>query len=63
MAATGAMVDGAGRKFWRSCSHGAGRRHSTQARKLFRAEDLKAQMAGKQGHLSADRQGASGAAR
>jgi len=33
---------------WRSCSHGAGRRHSrTQAKKLFTAADLAAQMAGK----------------
>jgi RNA-splicing ligase RtcB len=33
---------------WRSCSHGAGRRHSrTQAKKLFTATDLAEQMAGK----------------
>ncbi|MFN0030317.1 MAG: RtcB family protein [Acidimicrobiales bacterium] len=33
---------------WRSCSHGAGRRHSrTAAKKLFSREDLVAQMAGK----------------
>jgi len=33
---------------WRSCSHGAGRRHSrTQAKKLFTAADLAEQMAGK----------------
>jgi tRNA-splicing ligase RtcB len=33
---------------WKSCSHGAGRRHSrTQARKLFSAADLAQQMAGK----------------
>jgi tRNA-splicing ligase RtcB len=33
---------------WRSCSHGAGRRHSrTKAKKLFTADDLAAQMAGK----------------
>ncbi len=33
---------------WRSCSHGAGRRHSrSQAKKLFSGEDLAAQMAGK----------------
>jgi tRNA-splicing ligase RtcB len=33
---------------WNSCSHGAGRRHSrTQAKKLFTAADLAAQMAGK----------------
>jgi RNA-splicing ligase RtcB len=33
---------------WRSCSHGAGRRHSrTQAKKLFTTADLAAQMAGK----------------
>ena len=33
---------------WMSCSHGAGRRHSrTQARKLFTANDLQFQMAGK----------------
>ncbi len=33
---------------WMSCSHGAGRRHSrTQAKKLFTAADLAAQMAGK----------------
>jgi tRNA-splicing ligase RtcB len=33
---------------WTSCSHGAGRRHSrTQARKLFSATDLAAQMRGK----------------
>jgi tRNA-splicing ligase RtcB len=33
---------------WRSCSHGAGRRHSrTQAKKLFTEADLAAQMAGK----------------
>jgi RNA-splicing ligase RtcB len=33
---------------WMSCSHGAGRRHSrTQAKKLFTAEDLAEQMAGK----------------
>jgi len=33
---------------WRSCSHGAGRRHSrTQAKKLFSADDLAASMAGK----------------
>ncbi len=33
---------------WRSCSHGAGRRHSrTKARKLFSAADLATQMAGK----------------
>jgi RNA-splicing ligase RtcB len=33
---------------WRSCSHGAGRRHSrTRARKLFTSADLAAQMAGK----------------
>ncbi|MGH9005536.1 MAG: RtcB family protein, partial [Acidimicrobiia bacterium] len=33
---------------WRSCAHGAGRRHSrTQAKKLFTAADLKAQMKGK----------------
>jgi tRNA-splicing ligase RtcB len=33
---------------WRSCSHGAGRRHSrTQARKLFSAADLTEQMKGK----------------
>jgi tRNA-splicing ligase RtcB len=33
---------------WRSCAHGAGRRHSrTQARKLFSSADLAAQMAGK----------------
>jgi tRNA-splicing ligase RtcB len=33
---------------WRSCSHGAGRRHSrTRARKLFSPDDLAAQMAGK----------------
>jgi tRNA-splicing ligase RtcB len=32
---------------WRSCSHGAGRRHSrTKARKLFTAADLTEQMAG-----------------
>ena len=33
---------------WRSCSHGAGRRHSrTQARKLYSAADLTEQMKGK----------------
>ena len=33
---------------WRSCSHGAGRRHSrTKAKKLFTADDLAEQMAGK----------------
>ena len=33
---------------WRSCSHGAGRRHGrTQAKKLFTATDLAEQMAGK----------------
>jgi tRNA-splicing ligase RtcB len=33
---------------WRSCSHGAGRRHSrTRARKLFTPADLAEQMAGK----------------
>jgi RNA-splicing ligase RtcB len=33
---------------WRSCSHGAGRRHSrTRARKLFSAADLTEQMKGK----------------
>ncbi len=33
---------------WRSCSHGAGRRHSrTQAKKLWTAKDLAAQMQGK----------------
>jgi tRNA-splicing ligase RtcB len=33
---------------WNSCSHGAGRRHSrSQAKKLFTAADLTAQMAGK----------------
>ena len=33
---------------WRSCSHGAGRRHSrSQAKKLFSGDDLAAQMAGK----------------
>jgi RNA-splicing ligase RtcB len=33
---------------WRSCSHGAGRRHSrTRARKLFTAADLTEQMRGK----------------
>jgi RNA-splicing ligase RtcB len=33
---------------WRSCSHGAGRRHSrTKARKLFSAADLTEQMKGK----------------
>lgn len=33
---------------WHSCSHGAGRRHSrTRARKLYTAEDLTEQMAGK----------------
>jgi tRNA-splicing ligase RtcB len=33
---------------WRSCSHGAGRRHSrTQAKKLFSAADLASQMQGK----------------
>jgi tRNA-splicing ligase RtcB len=33
---------------WTSCAHGAGRRHSrTQARKLFTAADLAAQMQGK----------------
>ena len=33
---------------WRSCSHGAGRRHSrTQAKKLFTATDLAEQMVGK----------------
>jgi RNA-splicing ligase RtcB len=33
---------------WRSCSHGAGRRHSrTKAKKLFTADDLAAQMTGK----------------
>ena len=33
---------------WRSCSHGAGRRHSrSQAKKLFSGEDLATQMAGK----------------
>jgi RNA-splicing ligase RtcB len=33
---------------WMSCSHGAGRRHSrTKARKLFSAQDLATQMAGK----------------
>jgi tRNA-splicing ligase RtcB len=33
---------------WRSCSHGAGRRHSrTQAKKLFSAADLATQMQGK----------------
>src|SRR5919202_5844775 len=33
---------------WRSCAHGAGRRHSrTQAKKLFTSTDLAAQMAGK----------------
>ena len=33
---------------WTSCSHGAGRRYSrTQAKKLFTAGDLAAQMAGK----------------
>jgi tRNA-splicing ligase RtcB len=33
---------------WRSCSHGAGRRHSrTKARKLFTPADLAEQMAGK----------------
>jgi tRNA-splicing ligase RtcB len=33
---------------WTSCSHGAGRRHSrTQAKKLFTADDLAAQMEGK----------------
>jgi len=33
---------------WRSCSHGAGRRHSrTKARKLYTAADLAAQMQGK----------------
>ena len=33
---------------WRSCSHGAGRRHSrTQARKLYTAADLAEQMKGK----------------
>jgi tRNA-splicing ligase RtcB len=33
---------------WRSCAHGAGRRHSrTQAKKLWTAKDLAAQMQGK----------------
>lgn len=33
---------------WTSCSHGAGRRHSrTQAKKLYSAQDLATQMAGK----------------
>jgi RNA-splicing ligase RtcB len=33
---------------WKSCAHGAGRRHSrTQAKKLFSAADLEAQMQGK----------------
>ncbi len=33
---------------WRSCAHGAGRRHSrTQAKKLFSTTDLAEQMAGK----------------
>jgi tRNA-splicing ligase RtcB len=33
---------------WMSCAHGAGRRHSrTQAKKLFTADDLAAQMRGK----------------
>jgi tRNA-splicing ligase RtcB len=33
---------------WRSCAHGAGRRHSrTQARKLFNSADLTTQMSGK----------------
>jgi tRNA-splicing ligase RtcB len=33
---------------WRSCAHGAGRRHSrTQAKKIFTTDDLAAQMAGK----------------
>src|SRR5204862_1844125 len=33
---------------WRSCAHGAGRRHSrTQAKKLFSAADLAQQMSGK----------------
>jgi tRNA-splicing ligase RtcB len=33
---------------WRSCAHGAGRRHSrTQAKKLWTAADLTAQMKGK----------------
>jgi RNA-splicing ligase RtcB len=33
---------------WMSCAHGAGRRHSrTQAKKLYTAADLAAQMAGK----------------
>jgi tRNA-splicing ligase RtcB len=33
---------------WRSCSHGAGRRHSrTKAKKLFTVDDLAAQMTGK----------------
>jgi tRNA-splicing ligase RtcB len=33
---------------WMSCAHGAGRRHSrTQAKKLFTADDLATQMAGK----------------
>jgi RNA-splicing ligase RtcB len=33
---------------WRSCSHGAGRRHSrTKAKKLYTAADLAEQMKGK----------------
>jgi tRNA-splicing ligase RtcB len=43
------IVEGRGNEAsWRSCSHGAGRRHSrTQAKKLFTPSDLAAQMAGK----------------
>jgi tRNA-splicing ligase RtcB len=43
------IVEGKGNPAsWMSCSHGAGRRHSrTQAKKLFTAGDLTAQMAGK----------------
>jgi RNA-splicing ligase RtcB len=43
------IVEGKGNPAsWMSCAHGAGRRHSrTQAKKLFTAGDLAAQMAGK----------------
>ena len=43
------IVEGKGNAAsWRSCAHGAGRRHSrTQAKKLFSTSDLAEQMAGK----------------
>lgn len=49
MGAATYIVEGRGvAASWRSCSHGAGRRHSrSAAKRLFDADDLAAQMAGR----------------